>query len=457
MRTLLSRLRRILGQPYWFVLIGCLIVGVILGTVTARETTNELVVAVLGNAWVKTIGEARTFLMTMLSLQLTVLALVVSLNTPMIQSAANQYSPRLVPFYLRHVPFRRALPIFVLTGAYLLAAVREVGYDRENVARPRIVLSIGGMLVLVSFLVLATAMIRTYRYMRVERILGLVRESTFAAINRRAARLRSLPLATAAVLPLPADATALVAPASGYLAEVDVRAIVRIARRAGVRVRISRSVGDHFDEGEVVGWARADAGRAVTPRLARRLADRLAIAPVRETELDPAYGIRILSDVAARALSSSANDSYTARQALHQLRSVLRRLARAPLGDWNVVDDNGEVRVSVMAAGLRELISVAIEAPLRYGAGDPEVLDGVLEIALEVGLVAPDAGARAAAYQLIDRVLADATDYGKLEDGRLRRLLAEADLVRSSLLDDSPRAERHTRSDWAMTASDDLG
>lgn len=456
MRTLSSRLRRILRQPYWFVLIVCLIMGGVLGTLAARETTNELAVAVLGNAWVKTTAEARTFLMTMLSLQLTVLALVVSLNTPMIQAAANQYSPRLVPYYLRSVPFRRALPIFVLTAATLLAAVREVGYDRENLARPRIVLSIGATLVLVSFLVLATAMIRTYRYMRVERILGLVRESTFAAIDRRAARLRGLPLAGGAALSLPADATALVAPASGYLAEVDVRGILRIARRAGVRVRISRSVGDHFDEGEVIGWARADRGQVIPVRLARRLARRLMIAPVRESELDPAYGIRILSDVAARALSSSANDSYTARQALHQLRSVLRRLARMPLGDWNVVDEDGEVRVSVMAAELRELISMAIEAPLRYGAGDPEVLDGVLEIALEVGLVAPDAAARAAAYQLIDRVLEDATDYGKLEDGRLRRLLAEADLVRSSLLDDSPRAERHTRSDWALTASDDM-
>ncbi|HMF42225.1 MAG TPA: DUF2254 family protein [Polyangia bacterium] len=456
MRMSPSRLRRFFRQPYWFVLIGAAIVGLYLGTLAARDMAPELAVIVLGKAWIKTTAETRSFLMTMLSLQLTVLAIVISLNAPMIQSAANQYSPRLVPYYLRNVPYRRALPIFVLTAGYMLAAVREVGFEREDAARPRIVLSIGVTLVLASFLVLTTAMIRTYRYLRVERILGLVRESTFAAIERRTTRIRGLPLAKAGALALPGDATALVARASGYLAEVDVRGLVRIARRAGVRVRISRPVGDYFDAGEVVGWASADRGRIVTPRLTRRLAGRLTIAPVRESELDPAYGIRILSDVAARALASTDNDSYTARQALHQIRSVLRRLARTPLGDWNVVDDDGEVRVSVMAAELRELISIAVEAPLRYGAGDPEVLDGVLEIALEVGLVAPDAGARATAYQLIDRVLEDATDYGNLENGRLRRLLAEADLVRSSLLDDSPRPERHTRSDWALTASDEL-
>jgi uncharacterized membrane protein len=299
-------------------------------------------------------------------------------------------------------------------------------------------------------------MIRTYRFMRVELVLRLVRDATFAAIARRDARMQRLPLAPTAKLSVPSDATALVAPSSGYLVEVDVRGITRLARRAGVRVRISRSVGDYFDAGEVVGWTARDADGLVEPRLARRLAARLLIAPTREADLDPAYGIRIMADVAARALSSSANDSYTARQALQQLRSVLRRLARAPVGDWNVVDGDGGVRVSMMATELREFISIAVEAPLRYGAGDPEVLDGILEIALEVGLVAPDGEGRAAAHKLINRVLEDAIEYGDLRNGRLKRLLAEADLVRSSLDDDCPRADRHARSDWALTTSDEV-
>src|SRR5262245_11989705 len=140
MRMLLSRLRTTLGQPFWFVLIGSLILGLILGTLIARETTNDVLEAVVGKAWRKSTRDARTFLMTMLSLQVAVLALVVSLNTPMIQSAANQYSPRLVPYYLRNVPFRRALPMFVLSTGFILAAAREVGFGREAV-RPRPVVS----------------------------------------------------------------------------------------------------------------------------------------------------------------------------------------------------------------------------------------------------------------------------------------------------------------------------
>jgi uncharacterized membrane protein len=450
---LLHRLRTILGQPFWFILIGSLILGVVLGTLVARETSDDVIEAVLGNAWRKNASDTRSFLMTMLSLQLTVLALVVSLNAPMIQSAANQYSPRLVPYYLQNVPFRRALPMFVLSTGFILAGVREIGFGSEAV-RPRPVLSGAVTLVLLAFVLLAVSMVRTYRFLRVERILALVRDSTFAAIARRAALVRGQPLAPQAKLTLAPDATALPAQATGYLSQVDLPGITRLARRAGVRVRISRNIGDHLDVGEVIGWARPDDGGTLPPRLVRRLAGCAMIAPARAVGLDPAYGIRILSDVAARALSTSYNDSYTARQALHQIRSVLRRLARMPLGDWSVVDPDGRVRVSVMATELREFLSAAVEAPLRFGAGDPDVLDGILEIALEVGLVAPDATTRTAAHRLIDRVLEDATDYGNLRDGRLKRLIAEADLVRASLQEDGPRSDRHERSDWALSASD---
>jgi len=114
------------------------------------------------------------------------------------------------------------------------------------------------------------------------------------------------------------------------------------------------------------------------------------------------------------------------------------------------------VRASLMATQLREFLSIGIEAPLRYGAGDPEVLDGILEIALEVGLVAPNAETQAAAQRLINRVLEDAMEYGNLRNGRLARLAAEADLVRASLKDDCPRPDRHTRADWALTGGDDV-
>jgi uncharacterized membrane protein len=285
--------------------------------------------------------------------------------------------------------------------------------------------------------------------MRVERVLRLVAVGTIDAIKWRLSQLDRLPLDPHATLLMPPRASAILASRPGYIVEVDVDRLVRLARFAAVRVRVSRGVGDYVDEGEVVGWVGAEAGM-VTARLQRDLSVAIHVSPTRESDRDPMYGLRILADVAVRALSSSANDGYTAKQALQQIRSALRYIARVPSGDVNVVDRDGSVRVSVIARQLREHVSLAVDAPLRHGAGEPEVLDSVLEIALEVGLLARDIEGVHVAHDLIERVLDDSITYGDLDDGRREHLHREADLVRAALENDAPRPERHARADWAL-------
>jgi uncharacterized membrane protein len=444
------RFRKLAHEPIWLVIGGTIILGLAAGDFVARIQSDDGW-KLFGHAWRADADEARGILTTMLGIQFTVFTIVLSLNAPMIQSAANQYSPRLVPFYLKHAPIRQVFPFFVLAGAYNLAAIRRLGLVEDQSVRPQVVLSGAVVLLVSAFCLLTIVLIKTFRFMRVERVLILVRKSAFTAAARADAYARHLPLSDRG-LSLPADAIAIRAPRSGYLVAVDARGLYRVARRLALRVRISRTTGNYLDAGEVVGWVHRDPPGLADEALARRVARRLAIALIREPDFDPYYALRVLADVASSSLSISSNDAYTSRQALHQIRSVLRRLAGKPIGDWNLVDPAGTVRVSVMVTQLREYVSAAIEAPLRYGAGDPEVLDAVLEIALEVGLVAPHPEGRVIAHQVVARVLQDATEYGQVHDGRLERLLREAELVRASLERDLPRAERYLRSDWALGA-----
>lgn len=444
-------LRRLLSDPFYLVMLTALLLGAALGRFVTQEGLGEELTYALGRAWRGTADGAREALAAMFGFQFTVLTIVLSLNAPVVQSAANQYSPRLVPFYLKNAPLRRAMPLFVLATGYIAAGLRELGLQVEPVSRPQPVVTGALALLVLAFALLMIDMNRTFRFMRVERVLALVRESTFEAADRLRADARSLALDRVARLTLPAWAHPLPSPGSGYLARVDVARLAHVARRAGVRVRISRPIGDYLDEGEVVGWVMTDAASGpVSPRVMARLGRALEASPTRDHAYDPGYGIRILADVASRALSSSSNDSYTARQALQQLRSVLRHLAREPVGDWNVLDRDRTPRVSVMATDLREYVSLAIDAPLRHGASDLEVLDAVLEIALEMGLVAPDPERRAVAHELVTKVLSDATRYGNLDDAKLAHLHGEAAIVRASLERNAPRAERLARAHWAL-------
>lgn len=428
---ILRRMQKALRDPLWLALLGAIVLGTVMGKLLADEDTIDIASTVFGKAWRGDATETRSVLTGLFGYQITVLTIVLSLNASMIQSAANQYSPRLVPLYLKNAPLRRALPLFVLSGSYVLAAIRELGLIPDHGERPRVVISGAFLLLFAALLVLSVELLRTMRFMRVEGVLGLVRDAILRSHQRLRARFDRLPLDGSAVLSLPSGATALAAPASGYLADIDLRYLVACARRANVRARIDRTVGDYMDAGEVIGWVAADGGGPIDPRVSLELTGTFVVTAARELDLDPILGIRILVDVANRALGSSTNDPHTAKQALQQLRSVLRELARHPLGDCNVVEPDGRVRASFMRTPLREYLRLAVDGPMRYSAGEPDVLKAVLEVALEVGLAARDPEDRAAVRELVDRVLEDATE--QCDRGSLRTLCAEADAIRADL------------------------
>ncbi|RKI63478.1 DUF2254 domain-containing protein [Corallococcus sp. AB049A] len=439
-------LRRFFREPYWWVLGGVIAAGVLLGIALAR-VQSDTAPGIFGHAWPGDLDDTRGALGALLGFQITVLTIVLSLNAPFIQSAANQYSPRLVPIYLKSAPLRRALPFFALSSSFILAAIRELGVIEDHGVRPRPVLSVAIFLMVVALCLLIVFLVRTFRFLRVERVLGLVQHLIVSATERRIqARLKRLPLNPAVALRLPPDAPALLAAASGYLADVDLQALTRLARRWGVRVRVCITVGEYIDQGDVVGWVVADGGGPLDAHVLQELTSTLIITAAREPDCDPSLGLRILVDVANRALNSSSNDPYTARQALQQIRSVMRRLAGLPQGDWNVVDPDGRVRVSLVALRLRDYLFLAVDGPLHSAGGDPEVLEEVLQIALTVGLAARDVEDRAAAHSLLARVLAEV--QASPDQARFHRLLAQAERVRASFQGERRTRVERGRADW---------
>jgi uncharacterized membrane protein len=433
--------RRTLRDPVWFLVLAALIVGALVGTALALEPFGDPTRAVLGRSWRADAAETRGFLSGVLGFEITLVTLVMSVNAMVIKSGAYQYSPRLIPLYVQRAPLRRSLPWFVLLAAFLLAATRELGLVPDLGERPRFVVSAAVLLLLVVLGFAVADLVRTFRFVRVEHVLGLARDATYDAATRVRARVERLPLDASKKLDLPLDASALVARESGYLVDVDVGRLAELARRASVRARINHAIGDYVDEGEVIGWVASERGGAVSTARSIELTSTLAISAVREIDFDPSLGVRVVVDIANRSLSSSANDPYTARQALNQLRSVLRHVGRLPLGDWNVVDPDGSVRVSVMGTRLRDLLSLAVGGPLYYGGDHPDVLEGLLEIVHEVGWIARDPEDRAAARVCLERVDALA-EKGEIDPERLARLRAEAEPVRRALREGvTPRAQ----------------
>jgi uncharacterized membrane protein len=105
---------------------------------------------------------------------------------------------------------------------------------------------------------------------------------------------------------------------------------------------------------------------------------------------DVAYGLRLLVDIAERSLSDSPfQDPTTAVQAIDRLHDILRQLARRPLPDGRIRDDDGEIRLLVETMGWDDYVRLAFVEIRLAGASSPQVtrrlvaaLDDLRRIAL---------------------------------------------------------------------------
>ena len=101
------------------------------------------------------------------------------------------------------------------------------------------------------------------------------------------------------------------------------------------------AVGDTIAEGAVV--LRVHSGKGTLQGVQLMRAIRLEVD--RTFEQDPKYPIRLLVDIAIKALSPAINDPTTAVQAIDQIEDLLHRLGRRDLDAGYARDANGVLRL----------------------------------------------------------------------------------------------------------------
>jgi len=329
---------------------------------------------------------------------------VLTAVTLVIQSVQNA-SPRLAGLLGF---FEHALVLFgALTGTAVYALVVLAQIHQDHVPRLSVTLAI-------AFVVLSTgATLRT--------LAGLREVITGGGLARAVGlRLHSVldgtwePPATAGAGRDGRDPATLTARRSGVVQDIDGTAIAEVAARYDVHVTCLTAVGSFVEPGAPL---LRLAPRPVPEAAAHRMARAVRLGPSRHIDHDPAYGLRLLVDVAIRALSPAVNDPTTAVQALDQIEAVLLRLAARPLGTATVHDREGHVRLIVPRPGWDALLDLALAEILHYGSDSLQVqrrLRALLDT-LARAVPPPRAAALTGYRALLDRsaqALADSTRAG---------------------------------------------
>jgi len=94
----------------------------------------------------------------------------------------------------------------------------------------------------------------------------------------------------------------------------------------------------------------------------------------RTFDQDPKYAIRLLVDIAIRALSPAINDPTTAVQALDQIEDLLRRIGRRRLEIGAIYDRQGKLRLFTPHPTWEDFTALAFDEIRVYGSQSVQVM-----------------------------------------------------------------------------------
>lgn len=400
---------RDVARSLWFMptlaVIGSLLAGYLLSQVEVG--TDDLLSPILfrGDA-----GAARELLIVVSGTMITVTGLVFVLTVVALQIASTQFSPRLLRSFLQDPGTRLVLSVFVATFAYSLGGLFTVGQDTDAGESfvPRLAVTGSLFLALVSVGMLVYYIQHITNSIRIDTVMHGVRRATIKAIHRH----HPVPVEQAEdPLPppdIPEDALLVAVDRSGYLEQIEIEALHRLANESDLTIRIRPQVGHHLVSGSALAWVWGHSpGSIDEDRLSSAVNREVILTVERRVDHDVGFGIRQLIDIELKAVSPSINDPYTAVQAVQHLSIIMTELAPLATDDIRLVDD-GRVRVFVPVPGFLLFLDTLCSNVRRSAANRPRVVIALLRLLETVAASATSPARRDEVADQIELIVEDA-------------------------------------------------
>lgn len=306
--------------------------------------------------------------------------IVFSLAFVMVQFSSTAYSPRLVLWIARDATLWHAMGVFSATFLYAIAAMAWV--DRGGTQGTPFVSSWLVIGLLLASVAMFIALIERISLLQIHRMLGFTADHGRRVIDET---YPSLDAAVATFDPretelLPVTLTLKHTGRPLTIQALDTPALLELASVTGAVVVVSASVGDTLVESGVM--LRVHGGTHPIDERALRAA--FVLGGERTFEQDSKYAIRLLVDIAIRALSPAVNDPTTAVQALDHIEDLLLRLGRRRLEIGALRDGAGALRLVVPYPGWDDFLILAFDEIRHCGSTSVQVMRRIRALAADL-------------------------------------------------------------------------
>jgi uncharacterized membrane protein len=320
------------------------------------------------------VASAQALLSAAASGMMSLTGIVFAMAFVMVQFSAIAYSPRLVLWFARDRMLFHALGAFTATFIYALFTLAWV--DRGGSAKvPLFSMLLVGIMIIISVL-LFSRLVQRLGDLQIGNVLHLVGDQGRAVIAEMFGRPKDKSASRAPEATADRALLGRVTQTVKYLgkprtiAKLDVDSLVALARQARGTIVMASAVGDTLAEGATL--LHVQDSETPLPEDALRRAVRLERE--RTFEQDPKYPIRLLVDIAIKALSPAINDPTTAVQTIDQLEDLLRRLGSAEIDAGHVADESGALRLVFPTPTWEDYLTLAFDEIRHFGSNSVQVM-----------------------------------------------------------------------------------
>lgn len=377
MRARLRQLLEALTDSFWL-LPGLL---VLLGIIAAELLINVERGAVFTPrtlaTWLYTGGEtgARTLLGAIAASSIGVASTVFSITIATLTLASNQMGPRLLRNFTRDRANQLTLGIFLATFAYALMVLRSVRGTDEGVFVPHLAITGAIVLALVCVGLLIFFVHHVASRINSETVIELVYRDLHSTLS-------DLTSETPSPRPPCADhwaaGASITDDRSGFIQQLDEKAIVDWAEERAVAVRLRARIGDFVFPGATLAVTVPAADDAT-----RTIRSALALGAYPTASMDVEFSVTQLVDIAVRALSTGINDPNTAIRVLDYLGAALCVIAGRHLST-GVTVRAGRVVLHRDTTDYDGLVDSMFFTIRQNAAGAPAVLIRMVEVLTKV-------------------------------------------------------------------------
>src|SRR5215469_13932223 len=340
--------------------------GALLVSFTIPRLANDLLPGFVSTV---SVNAAIGFYSAIASGMIALTAIVFSLTFVMVQFSATAYSPRLVLWISRDPVISHSLGVFTATFLYALAALAWV--DRGGSGRvPLSGVFVVGLLRIVSVMMFISLIQRVGR-LQVTRMLVFTGDQGREVIENLYPPIDAPPsLSSTELHQSQCPQTLLHHGHPRVVQAANIPRLVDMAGKSRCVIELIVTVGDAVLDSVPILRVYG----AASPLPEETLRGAIEFGGERTFEQDPKYAIRLLVDIAIKALSPAVNDPTTAVQALDQIEDLLIRLGRRRLEIGAFRDVQGNLRLLMQFPAWEDFLRLAFDEIRFYGATSIQVM-----------------------------------------------------------------------------------